>query len=76
MDRSIYVSERSRLSICNLLAYNRLAYGHMLLMEYVWLMNYGSTANEIIYDPEGMEIEPYIILIFLFDLYRYIYHLG
>jgi hypothetical protein len=55
---------------------NRLGYGHILLMEHVWLMNYESITNEIIYGPESMEIEPYIILIFFYLICIDIYRLG
>jgi hypothetical protein len=70
-DQFIYPRDQD-LVFYNLFTYDRLVYGHMLLMEHVWLMNHGSIANGIIYGPENMKIESYVILIFLFDLYRYI----
>jgi hypothetical protein len=62
-DQFIYLRDQD-LIFCNIFAYDRLAYGHMLLIEHVWLMNRKSIANGIVYGSESMKIEPYIILIF------------
>jgi hypothetical protein len=62
-DQFMYLRDQD-LVFCNIFTYNRLGYGHILLMEHVWLMNHESIANGIIYDPKSMKIEPYIILIF------------
>jgi hypothetical protein len=62
---------------CNLLAYDRLAFGHTLLMKRVWLMNHGSITYGIVYGPESMEMEPYVILIFFLNLICMdVHHLG
>jgi hypothetical protein len=74
-DQFIYLGDQD-LVFCNLFAYDRLAYGHMLLMEYVWLMNHGSIANRIIYGSESTEIEPYVVLIFFYLICIDIYQLG
>jgi hypothetical protein len=44
----------------------------MLLMEYVLLMNHGSIICEIIYGPESMKMELYVILMFFYLIWMYI----
>jgi hypothetical protein len=49
-DQSMYTRYQD-LVFCNLLTYDRLVYGHILLMEHVWLINHESITCRIVCSP-------------------------